>query len=105
MTEKLEITAIGSVTDAFDAKSQTWGIFTIFANKNYIRVHANDKMVEIASKLAKEGAVLTVIGKPKATAWIAKDGTAKSRLEIYANRIELCNKQESKTYQSDEVPF
>ena len=78
--------------------------FTVATNRyvkgkkvaEYFRVTLWERAADNAMKYLTKGRKVAVVGPVEASAYIAQDGSARARLEVYADEIEyLSSRQES----------
>ncbi len=104
-------TIIGNLTDNPQGRvvktangTQNVCDFTVATNRfvrgqkraTFFRVSCWGKQAENAMKYLLKGRKVAVVGPVEASAYIAQDGSARARLEVYADEIEyLSSRQES----------
>ena len=71
---------------------------------SYVEVSVWRRLAELCSQFLKKGRAVMVVGSLRQSRWIGKDGNAKSRIEVIADRVQFLGPREGSGSRDDDGP-
>lgn len=71
---------------------------------SFVEVSAWRRLAELCAQFLKKGRPVMVVGSLRQSRWIGKDGAAKSRVEVMADRVQFLGPRESGGSRDDDSP-
>ena len=71
---------------------------------SFVEVSVWRRLAELCAQFLKKGRAVMVVGSLRQSRWIGKDGNAKSRVEVQADRVQFLGPRESGGSRDDEGP-
>ena len=62
---------------------------------SFVEVSAWRRLAELCAQFLKKGRAVMVVGSLRQSRWIGKDGAAKSRVEVMADRVQFLGPREA----------
>jgi len=69
---------------------------------SFVDVSVWRRLAELCSQFLKKGRAVMVVGSLRQSRWVGKDGAAKSRIEVLADRVQFLGPRESGAAPDDE---
>ena len=63
----------------------------------FVDVSVWRRLAELCAQFLKKGRTVMVVGSLRQSRWVGKDGTAKSRVEVFADRVQFLGKSDVTT--------
>jgi len=60
----------------------------------FVEVSVWRRLAELCAQFLKKGRTVMVVGSLRQSRWVGKDGTAKSRVEVFADRVQFLGKSD-----------
>jgi single-strand DNA-binding protein len=61
----------------------------------FVEVSVWRRLAELCAQFLKKGRVVMVVGSLRQSRWVGKDGSAKSRVEVFADRVQFLGPREA----------
>ena len=68
----------------------------------FVDVSVWRRLAELCAQFLKKGRTVMVVGSLRQSRWVGKDGTAKSRVEVFADRVQFLGPRETEAVPSEE---
>ena len=69
---------------------------------SFVEVSVWRRLAELCAQFLKKGRAVMVVGSLRQSRWVGKDGTARSRVEVLADRVQFLGPRESGGSRDDE---
>lgn len=68
---------------------------------SFVEVSVWRRLAELCAQFLKKGRAVMVVGSLRQSRWVGKDGAAKSRVEVFADRVQFLGPRDSEAAPSE----